>query len=478
MNSPYKATHDVAWNARPVAHLSPRRSSPIKEDTVFGNDSITSLAPEDLPRDQDGNSLAGTRRTSIRRHSSNHGDGSVTMGEGRHSASCSQFNNGRGGVRQPRKHTRKLQRRGSNRSCNTDISENSFTFSSTKLGQLLSKGGFELQRDFGVESISPGISSSPSIEQKRLSSPRSPMKRNYSRPLGPKPKLGIMMDNDELVDNSTNIEVGRITSPPRNQSVRQSLDMSKTKLGKMLSQSGFKLDKESLGKKKQSTVDALFTPRKVSCTGHNDPRSKKAAHEDLALPINETLQPEENRGEPSQPAVEAKDRITPTMKESHVSACSNQSFHGSLSGSETAPRTSSNIAIEKSLPIESTTKDRVSLTRIGSHSSGCSNKSNLSGSETAPTLSSDNSDSLTTVAEPLVEEPVFVPIQERVPVEVLKARMKEKAAKKQDIIDKIKLLDSKLSTMLTACHEASQKLKMMEQDDDSISEMSDFTDLS
>eukprot|EP00977_Amphora_coffeiformis_P011663 scaffold2804_cov181-Amphora_coffeaeformis.AAC.31 len=107
----------------------------------------------------------------------------------------------------------------------------------------------------------------------------------------------------------------------------------------------------------------------------------------------------------------------------------------------------------------------------------------IPGSIITPVARSEDSDESVVASLPILDQP-FVPIGERVPVEVLKARMEAKAAKKQEIISKIKMMDSRLSIMLSACHEASRKLKMMDvattelDESDVSSSATEFSDVS
>ena len=437
MNAPY--TRGTAANAR---DLCSHRSSP-KEEMFCGHESRDSLSLEDLYGSQQTRekrchrsfSSRSRGRSSPRRHSTDYAPlpigVEVERRQDRYSASCSRINDARG---RQRSQSRRSQRRRSpsNRSCYTEFSESSVSFSSTKLGQLLSQEGFKFERDFEVESISPEFVRSPP-EQRPVLSPRSALSRRYCHPQGPKPNPRNLMQNDEL-ERIHDRGSGKISPPARNSNCRPKTptvqEFSKTKLGKMLSKRGLTVNNKLPQQKDKKHADPLGNNTAIS-TCEAMPQKKEERKVDRAEP----------------PSDLSRNKISRRKQE------------------EKSLLTEVNPANCEARLLSSSDRDPPSL----------------SGSETAPTTYSDASGDSATAKHPMEEEPSFIPIQDRIPVEVLKARMIEKAAKKKDIIDKIKSLDAKLSSMLTACHEASRKLKMMDKtsgDSCDVSEISDFSESS
>mmetsp|Transcript_14147 Transcript_14147/g.28515 ORF Transcript_14147/g.28515 Transcript_14147/m.28515 type:complete len:382 (+) Transcript_14147:247-1392(+) len=299
-----------------------------------------------------------------------------------------------------RRRSKGLHRRGSLRSTYTESSEGSVSFSTTKLGKLLSQEGFRFDKDFEVESISPDLVPgeinqspvSPRSALVRQSIPRCPKRRPVNalsnenanvRDAFPTEKLQLSVRR-QISDRLT------ITNKPR---------LSDTKIGRMLANEGLKLENEFPANTKGYKVEtALSFPK-----------------------------PSLRNAEPN--------------------------FHNKEQQRDECP--SSNPGGTASIP----------------------------GSIITPVARSEDSDESVVASLPILDQP-FVPIGERVPVEVLKARMEAKAAKKQEIISKIKMMDSRLSIMLSACHEASRKLKMMDvattelDESDVSSSATEFSDVS
>ena len=293
-----------------------------------------------------------------------------------------------------RKRNKGLQRRGSLRSTYTETSDGSVSFSATKLGKLLSQGGFRFDKDFEVESISPDVVPGE-IYQNSLS-PRSALVRQSVPLMLPKAvQLNALSDENVTVRNANDPEKLRI-------SVRKQISdlstvsnkplLSDTKIGKMLAKEGLKLEPELHLKGRKREPAILFSKP-----------SLRVAESNLH------------------------------KKEQQSEECPSSDFDCDAS---------------------------------------------VFGCDITPVVCSGVSDE--SVANRFIVDEAFVPISERIPVDVLKARMEAKVAKKRDIINKIKMMDSRLSIMLNACHEASRKLKMMDVDEKSdvssvVSEFSGFS---
>ena len=289
-----------------------------------------------------------------------------------------------------RRRSKGAQRRGSLRSIYTESSEGSVSFSSTKLGQLLNKGGYRLDKDFEVETKSPDLVPRE-IDQNPVS-PRSALVRQSMPGRIPKGRPVNLLSNEnpsvrdafepEKLRPLVRRQISDLSTLPNRPR------LSDTKIGRMLAKKGLKLEPEFRVARKGPKFEPELPVRKppslhiVASNFDKEQQREECAYSDSG-------------GAPS------------------------------LSGSDITPTTDSEHSVE---PVAN---------------------------------------------QSIVEQP-FVPISERVPVEVLKARMEAKAAKKQDIINKIKMMDSRLSTMLSACHEASRKLKMM----DIASMVSDGSDIS
>lgn len=465
--------------------------SSLKDKVLGGHDSIASLALDDLYEDcpQGGESHHASFASAppARRHST---------------TSASRMSHGQ--LHRRRRRAPDHQSTLSVRSARSVNLDGSVSFSSTKLGQLLNSSGFKVERDFEVDSICPELAQAeaqsrsprsprrgscgrPQIGSDLLNSPvkpqtrspRSPRRGSCGRSQGPRPSKYSNVSSNEGVHHhdvgrgrispqmkgpqsprhsksdlwrsrlaqSHDIGIGKLAPPMKNSPLPR-VDMSKTKLGKMLTQQGLKLHQgPNIAKEKSPLVSPARTRKPTIRRERKRQKEEEPARsKPTATTISSPIVNEEPALAAAAPTTNTS--ATPTRNDSRSSSRLYQNLTLSLSESETASTTTNSDSSEDSRPAATVAPTVVE-----------------------PTVVSN----VPITAEPVTDVESFVPIHQRVPVKVLKDLMKQKAAKKQEMINKIKLLDAKLSTMLTACHEASRKLKMMEED---VSEVSEFTEIS